>query len=224
VFDTLLPPDISVCTAAPWMFRTPAHPEEEALLTRAVPSRQAEFRAGRHAYRSAVKRLGVAGGALLSGRQREPLWPEGILGSITHTGSYCVVALGRSSHWRGIAIDAEDDTPLTADLLPLVCRPEEREKLAAYRTAGLVSPCKVIFSAKECIHKIYFPLNRHTLEFTDARIELDPQQGRFSADIVNAPSGVDVPVVRLYGRFALDGQRIHTTILASRIMEGIAEC
>jgi 4'-phosphopantetheinyl transferase EntD len=206
------------------MFTTPAHPQEEALLTRAVPSRQAEFRAGRHAYRTALKGLGMTGGPLLSGRQREPLWPDGILGSITHTGSYCVVALGRSSDWQGIAIDAEDDLPLTADLLPLVCRPEERDRLAHYRMSGLVSPCKLIFSAKECIHKIYFPLNRHTLEFTDARIELDPGQGRFSADIVNAPPGVDVPLVRLYGRFALDGQRIHTTILTSRISEGIAEC
>lgn len=193
-------------------------------MTRAVPSRQAEFRAGRHAYRVASQQLGVAGGPLLSGRQREPLWPEGVLGSITHTGHYCVVALGRSSEWRGIAIDAEEDTPLSADLLPLVCRPEERELLPGYRKAGLVSPCKLIFSAKECIHKIYFPLNRHTLEFTDARVELDPGRGRFSADIVNPPAGVDVPVVRLYGRFALDGQRIHTTILTTRISEGIAEC
>jgi 4'-phosphopantetheinyl transferase EntD len=224
VFDTLLPSSISVCTAAPWMFSTPAHPEEEALLTRAVSSRQAEFRAGRHAFRAALARLGLAGGALLPGRQREPLWPPGVVGSITHTGQYCAVAVGHASQWAGLAIDAEDDTPLTADLLSIVCRPEEQERLPDYRRAGLLAPCKLIFSAKECIHKVYFPLNRHTLEFTDARIDIDPGRGTFTADVLISPAGIDVPIGRMYGRFAVDASRLHTTIFTTRIVKGIAEC
>ncbi len=191
---------------------------------RAVPQRKAEFRAARHAFRQALDVLGEQPAALLAGTHREPLWPEGMVGAITHTGNFCAVALARSPEWTGIAIDAEDSQPLSPDLLSIICRPEESARLSGYRRAGLQSPCKLMFSAKECVHKIFFPLNRHTLEFTDARIELDVERKLFMASIINPPARVDVPLAQMYGRFAVDGQRLYTAIEVKRIDRGMAQC
>ncbi len=55
--------------------------EELALVADAATSRREEFAAGRACARRALQRLGVESGPLLVGENREPLWPEGVVGS-----------------------------------------------------------------------------------------------------------------------------------------------
>ena len=61
------------------------HPEEERILSpRACPTKRNEFALGRAAVRHALLELGEDYVPVLRGGYGEPLWPDGILGSITH--------------------------------------------------------------------------------------------------------------------------------------------
>src|SRR3970040_1578684 len=67
--------------------------EEERLLpAKASPLRAAEFRLGRRAAHLALKAIGSEPQPILRGSQREPIWPPGVVGSITHAGNHALAA------------------------------------------------------------------------------------------------------------------------------------
>ena len=57
-----------------------------AEIARSAPKRQAEFLCGRIAAHEAMRRLGIEywRAPIGIGRSREPLWPHGVAGSISH--------------------------------------------------------------------------------------------------------------------------------------------
>jgi 4'-phosphopantetheinyl transferase EntD len=214
VLDSIFPANVHYRIADPWMWETLVHPQEEALVERAVDKRKREFRAGRHAARALFNQCEVSCGALLKGVQREPGWPAGWTGSISHTQGICMVALASTSHFASLGLDVEQATPLGRDLADVICRPEEllqlRELEKKIGTAFALE--KLLFSAKESVHKTYFPLNHHTLDFLDARIELDWAGRRFTAFILNPEPAPRVKVGQLQGRFCFYGDWVVTCI------------
>lgn len=76
-------------------------PSEEALVARAVDKRRREFATGRDCARRALSQLGWDEVPILAGPKREPLWPAGIVGSITHCPGYCAAIVARSTSLLG---------------------------------------------------------------------------------------------------------------------------
>jgi len=217
MFADIFPRDVLWLVAADWMWDTELCAAEEALVANAVEKRKREFRAGRHCAHALLKQAGVDCAALLKGKQREPAWPHGWIGSISHTRGLCVVALASTSRYRSIGLDVEQTGPLEGNVLNLICSSEEQREIAELqqlpgRNFASLPLSKVIFSAKESIHKTYFPLNYHTLDFLDARIKLDPVQNSFAADIIKPEPSPRVPITSLQGKFSLDDQYIATFI------------
>jgi 4'-phosphopantetheinyl transferase EntD len=153
-----------------WLF-----PEEEAIVGRAVERRRREFATARHLAREALAKLGVPGQPLLSGPNREPLWPPGIVGSITHCEGYRAAVVARQQEVASLGIDAEPHAPLPDGVLPTVALPTERRRLAELAAArpGLCGD-RLLFSAKESVYKAWFPLTGLWLDFTEADIDLRP--------------------------------------------------
>jgi 4'-phosphopantetheinyl transferase EntD len=129
-------------------------PEERAAVAGAVPSRLAEFVAGRTAARRALQALGLPPMALPMTPDRAALWPLGASGSIAHAAGLAVAVA-----WRGepLGVDIEDDTGIAPDLWPIICRPEELQRLGPDNTGQAV---KRIFCAKEAVFKAQAPDNR----------------------------------------------------------------
>jgi 4'-phosphopantetheinyl transferase EntD len=82
-------------------------PSEAALLVTAVEKRRQEFATVRHCARLALAELGVAPAPILPGIRGAPIWPDGIVGSMTHCTGYRAAAVGRTTQVGGIGIDAE---------------------------------------------------------------------------------------------------------------------
>lgn len=173
-------------------------PVEQEALGEAVAKRRREFTTARACARDALGRLGIAPQAIPSGSRGEPVWPSGVVGSITHCAGYraCAVALDRDL--TTIGVDAEVAEPLPAGLIGDIALPEERqalERLAAEDPG--VSWDRLLFSIKESIYKAWFPLTRSWLGFEDASVSIDRERGTFSAHLL-------VPGPTLQGRH-LDG-------------------
>lgn len=213
MFNTLLPDAVLVSRAEAWMWDTPLCSDEEAIIARAVSRRQREFRAGRHCAHALLSRLGCASAPLLPGKQRQPQWPTGVTGSITHTGEQCYVAISRHPDVIGIGIDVEQREPLDHEVRHLILTPREQTMLNQLRPRPAYDPGKVIFSAKECIHKVYYPLNSHTLDFLDAEITLQPSDRTFTARIVQPAPRPQVDVIALQGRYHVTDELVYTAIV-----------
>jgi len=158
-------------------------PGEVELVANAVPKRQLEFANGRECARRALGQLGVARQALLMAPTREPLWPEGIVGSLTHTNGLCAAVAARASQYRGLGVDVEPALPLPENLLSRICRDEEIARLGAFRALSAGVAARLVFSAKEALYKCQFPVTRSFLGFEEVTVELE-EDGRFSARVL----------------------------------------
>lgn len=215
MLESFFKPPVYFKVAEPWMWETPVSPAEEQLIERAVDKRKREFRAGRNASHALFNQLGIQHQDLLKGKQREPAWPQGWAGSISHTQGICMVVLASTQHVSSIGLDVELATPLNPELKELICRPEELIQINTLRTQMGTAYAyeKLIFSAKESVHKTYFPLNYHTLDFLDARIEIDWGNQTFQAFILNPEPQPNVKIDSLHGSFLFHEDWIVTTIV-----------
>lgn len=164
------------------------HPEEAALVTGAVPRRLAQFAAGRRCARLAVELLGGPGRAIGHGAHREPLFPTGFLGSISHTEGMVVAAAARTGEpVRSLAVDVEPNLPLPREVLGEILFDEETT--LADDPAGLapgIALDRLVFCAKEVTYKAWNPLVGRWLGFEQAKVHLDPAARRFVSHV--APS------------------------------------
>jgi 4'-phosphopantetheinyl transferase EntD len=93
MIERLLPQVVSCRTARDDEAGARLFPEEAMQLDGAVDSRLREFATGRSCARQALAGLGLAPAPILRGAKREPLWPAGIVGSITHCRGYRAAAV-----------------------------------------------------------------------------------------------------------------------------------
>lgn len=159
------------------------HPVERAGLSKtALPIRQREFAAGRACTADALGRLGIPGGFVAVAPDRSPMWPQGIVGSISHSRTYAAAAVARRSDGlRAIGLDIEEATPLAGDLVAEVCVTAERLWLATQPAHRQGQFAKAIFCAKEAAYKCQYPLSRCLFGFDALQIELSADLSRFTA-------------------------------------------
>ena len=152
------------------------HPTEENYFSQlSSVSRKEHYRSGRICAGEVLSKLGTLGQPVLRDPQtREPLWPEGISGAITHSGNWAAAAAGKTSDVLGIGIDLEDlERQVDSRISRHVCIPEEQKWLQECGEECLEQNLKIIFSAKESIFKAFFPYTRTYLHFHDARILME---------------------------------------------------
>ena len=142
---------------------------------KAVPKRVEEFSTGRWLAREALKKRNLPTGAIPTGSAREPLWPNGAIGSISHSTPLCGVAIAHANQYRGIGLDLEMAKPPDRDLGTLILSEVERRD---YLEAPWL---QVVFSAKEAVYKGVYPILHKFLDFHDVAIHLDREAKTFSA-------------------------------------------
>lgn len=164
-------------------------PEEALLVKSAVDKRRGEFTTARHCARQALVRLGAPAGAILTGERGAPLWPRGVVGSITHCDGYRAAVVARHGQVTAIGVDAEPALPLPDGVLEAVGLPDEqaavKELLAS---APGIAWDRLLFSAKESVYKAWYPLMGRFLEFEEARLVFDPAGGTFTAQLLAGPA------------------------------------
>jgi 4'-phosphopantetheinyl transferase EntD len=156
--------------------------EERVLVQNAVEKRVHEFTAGRHCARLALRKLGVLDFPILRGARNAPIWPKEIVGSITHCPGFASAVVCPSSVLLGVGIDTEIAEPLPVGISETIITSKEQQ-LSADLPRG-VAWDRVIFSAKESLFKLWYPLTGSWLDFHDAHIFLDPGEMRFSVEIL----------------------------------------
>ena len=181
--------DVGVRVASsPLVFRSEDLPAgERSLVERAVESRRREFSTGRFLARSLLKDLDVEVTELLRDEDRVPLWPDRVVGSISHCEELCVVAIAERTRFRGIGVDVEPDEAVKSGVERVVCRESEKAWLSAVTGNERGRRIKVIFSVKEAVYKAFYPELRTFWSFQDVETEIDLPNERFRARLPEGP-------------------------------------
>ncbi|MFJ6852635.1 4'-phosphopantetheinyl transferase [Streptomyces sp. NPDC091271] len=146
------------------------YPEEARLVAASVDRRRHEFAAVRVCARRAMAALGLPPAPVMTGHRGVPLWPDGIVGSMTHCVGYRAAVLARASDVRAIGIDAEPNEPLPPGVWEVISLPSERARVPLDTDSPAIHWDRLLFSAKESVFKTWFPLTRIELGFEEAEI------------------------------------------------------
>ncbi|OPG10209.1 4'-phosphopantetheinyl transferase [Microbispora sp. GKU 823] len=189
-------------------------PEERPLIARAVDRRRREFVTGRHCARLALARIGVTPVPIPRGERGAPVWPAGTVGSITHCSGYRAAAVASTDVARAVGIDAEPHEPLSEEVLVTIASPGEIAALRALGDAdGEVCWDRILFSAKESVYKVWFPLTGRWLDFSEAVVDIEPS-GTFRARLLVADPAMGTRALR--GRWVVSDGHIATSIALPR--------
>lgn len=149
-----------------------------------------------------------------------PLFPRGIVGSLTHCDGYRAAALAHKLRFRSVGIDAEPHGALPEGVLDSVSLPQEREWLGATSTGLHLD--RLLFCAKEATYKAWFPLTLRWLGFEDAHITFtvddlsdDGGSGTFHSALLIPGQTTDggVPLTSFDGRWVIGDGLILTAIV-----------
>ena len=147
-----------------------------------ISAKKATSRArGRAAARAALKSIGFEHPPeVLRGNGGEPVWPDGICGSITHCDVWSTAVAMRSAYGLSVGVDMENINRIPdLEIAPLVCRSSECDWILASddRYARLC----MIFSAKEALYKSLYPSCRTYIDFREVELFWCADQPGFQA-------------------------------------------
>jgi hypothetical protein len=147
------------------------------------------------------------------GPNRAPVWPTGVVGSITHVldshyGTYAAAAVARADAVLALGIDFEMEDSLHFHVWRHALTERELERILAFPAETRRTEAQYIWCAKEATAKIVgLPFDPSGLE-----VERDPGSGDFVAKFVDNNRGYLRSSI--FGRTArLDGLLIATAVL-----------
>ncbi|HEX6376096.1 MAG TPA: 4'-phosphopantetheinyl transferase superfamily protein [Allosphingosinicella sp.] len=208
----LFPPGAALCVATPDLYDAPLTAAEAGWMADAVEARRREFAAGRACARQALARLGVSDAGLGRSPDRSPIWPAGVVGSISHSRGFCVAVAARQRDVAALGMDVETAGPLEAGVEAMVCSAGELDALAdqagPLRSAG----SKLLFCGKEALYKAYYPRHRTFLGFHDVEMAVDAVDecsGTLRARLVGPSLPGDDFIAALRIAWRLDAERVY---------------
>src|ERR1700731_4844810 len=196
-------------------FALPLSPATRSRLPQALryatQKRQREFLAGRWCAEEALQCLGASSTHVAMAEDRAPIWPDGVVGSITHTGDFAAAAVAWAADIAAVGIDSEQIIdPATAREIADICMVDETTLFRAAHGRSFCEFCTLVFSAKEAVFKCLFPLTRKCLEFSDVRItSLDWNRRYFTWTTVSEYIGT--------GRLSHADGFVHTSVELSSL-------
>jgi hypothetical protein len=180
VLQELLPDRICVAAGPP--LATPLTARERESLGAADHNRIREFESGRAYARRALAMLGIHNVDVMIGPDRAPLWPAGVVGSISHVrnhldSEYFAAAVARTDVALAIGIDVEPEDSLHPSVWSHVLTNRELNYILDLPVSVRRAEAQFLWCAKEATIKTMLqPINPLEIE-----IERDAKCGGFTA-------------------------------------------
>lgn len=145
---------------------------EKELVKSAFPKRKVDFSTGRFCARKALENIGHVNFEILMGSENEPIWPAGIVGSISHSDGLSGAVVCRSTDLLSLGLDIEVLGRVKDDMWYILYTEEEQAFLNTKTGNDLEFYTTAFFSIKESFYKFQFPITKTFLDFTDVEIHI----------------------------------------------------
>ncbi len=184
-------------------------------LKNAVVKRKSEFLAGRVLSGLVLRELGVINTEILIGKHRNPLWPQGTRGSISHAGDTVLAAVAVDDAISAIGIDVEDIMePDTATNIHKSIVNDEELVLMGKTGLPFEHMLTLVFSAKESFFKAAYPSVGEYFDFDAVRlVTFDRQSSSFSFRLAKTLSPSFHYGDLVSGMYSFDGSQVVTRIV-----------
>lgn len=172
-----------------------------------APKRKEQFIAGRICALRGLRNFDSHfSGNIPIGKNREPLWPIGFVGSISHTRAHACAAV--STSLKGVGIDLENY--IEEDRLQKIKKQfvldSEEEAFSVDSKIGAL-----IFSAKESLYKALYPTVQTFFGFKDAKI-LEISADSFTIQLLRSDREFSRFQEAIEGKYAIHNDMIMTLI------------
>lgn len=136
-------------------------------LQNAVVKRRSEFLAGRYCAINSMRMHGICTDNLKIGRHRNPLWPDMLIGSISHCDNLAVAITSNRCSAFGIGIDIETEVDISTmeSISRQVLSCCEQAFMQDQGDRLLCLLFTIIFSVKESFFKAAYPLVEEYFDF-----------------------------------------------------------
>jgi enterobactin synthetase component D len=184
-------------------------------MEKVVPKRQLEYLIGRYAATLACRDAGAVGDVEIAmSSDRSPIWPLGLVGSITHADGFVSAAVADSKAIRSLGIDSEKI--MTAKTLSSIGKMVASESERAIGRLIELSESEMItllFSAKESIYKSLYPMVNCFFDFDDVEIyRIDGHKKHFFFRLNRDLSSEFCVGFCGTGRFVFEKEYVHTAV------------
>ena len=134
--------------------------EEKKIVFKASNKRKKEFYGGRIGVKISLKKLGIENFPVLQDKNRLPIFPKNIYGSISHTKNICITAISNNKLFNSIGIDIELNYRLKKKLWNKVLTYEEINWLTSnnFNHNYQLLLATTMFSIKESFFKLQYPI------------------------------------------------------------------
>lgn len=183
--------------------------EERSLITKATLKRRNEFSTGRYGIRCLLKSYGINYFPIKCDQKGMPIFPSGIIGSISHSDKKCLMATSTNIDYKSIGIDIEEYSKLDLSLCRYFLHKSEIEFVDSQVAAYQKIMAAIFFSVKEAFYKMQYSITKSYLGFLDVQvsnIEVGSLEFRLLCDI-----GIDTGKVKAYYKF--DEDHVYTIVL-----------
>lgn len=158
-------------------------PEEQVIAAAFGDRRKLTFASGRAVLHHALARLGVAvQGAVLRDDRGAPLFPRGVIGSVSHKESIACALVARAGMGVHIGVDVEKIGAVRPEHGSLILTDAERVRLRGALDLVLA------LSLKESLYKALDPFVRRYVGFKEVEVFIESDgTARFVLDIDEGP-------------------------------------
>ena len=145
--------------------------EEREQVAAAIDKRQQEYFHSRQLARELMQQLGYKPQAIPTGADRAPLWPEGLIGSLSHNDRYCAAALAPKNTATGLGLDIETCGRIGRPLWRNLFTDTEQAWLETLPESAQHNETTALFSIKEAFCKYQHPQTHQWVGFRDVEVE-----------------------------------------------------
>ena len=147
--------------------------DELQFVANASSKRKSEFSTGRWCAKQLLKKHNITKTPVLSGEHREPLWPDTIVGSISHCKDLCGAVIAKNDVIQSIGFDLETQRILKHDIARVICTHSEKTWINEQTTLPYDNLVLLLFSLKESVYKCVFQHQQIKLGFKDVSLHPD---------------------------------------------------
>lgn len=179
-----------------------------------IPKRRAEYFVGRYLAKRCLAESGVHQFVLSADSNQCPLWPENLLGSISHSNDAAICIVARKNDYAAVGVDTENWVSAAAaeNFCKTLMSPTERQRLET--TGGGLKHFTHIFSAKESIFKALYPaVGRYFNFYAVELIDMDLSQNLLCFELTENLAAVYSKGVPLRVRFSESATGVTTLCL-----------
>jgi 4'-phosphopantetheinyl transferase EntD len=206
----LFPPGVVAAEMHGSADRSTLSADESHAAKRFSTKRTSDFAAGRACARRALQQFGLDDVSIPINPDRRPAWPNGFVGSISHTVGFCAAAVAQNLEFSALGLDAELIGRLDRNVLQLIYTTSERELLRELPEPERSTFATIIFSAKEAFYKCQFAVTGQWLDFHDVSVSVCETNAGFGTLNYRCAPEKRHKMMPLGGKYAIVGSTVIT--------------